>query len=154
MSPAAGLSVVVPVGPDREHLERLLASLDALDPRPLETVLVLDGGGPYPPSGAKERPDVRVVTTPSARGPAAARNAGARAARGAVILFLDVDVTVPPDLVGRVAALLEGDPSLTAVIGSYDDAPGAPGFVSRYRNLLHHHVHQEGRERASTFWTG
>jgi cellulose synthase/poly-beta-1,6-N-acetylglucosamine synthase-like glycosyltransferase len=40
------------------------------------------------------------------------------------------------------------------VIGSYDDAPAEPGFLSQYRNLLHHVVHQGGDERASTFWAG
>jgi GT2 family glycosyltransferase len=39
-------------------------------------------------------------------------------------------------------------------MGSYDDAPGDPGFLSQYRNLLHHFVHQSSREVASTFWAG
>ncbi len=51
------------------------------------------------------------------------------------------------------------DPALTALFGSYDDAPAAPGLVSQYRNLLHHFVHQQGVFRdeirpAHTFWTG
>ena len=37
---------------------------------------------------------------------------------------------------------------------SVGDAPAAPGLVSQYKNLLHHFVHQEGREEASTFWAG
>lgn len=41
---------------------------------------------------------------------------------------------------------------LAALIGSYDDAPGATNFLSQYRNLLHHYVHQTGNEEASTFW--
>ena len=45
-------------------------------------------------------------------------------------------------------------PALTAVMGSYDDTPSEPGLVSQYRNLLHHFVHQVGREKASTFWAG
>ena len=40
------------------------------------------------------------------------------------------------------------------LFGSYDDDPPAPGLVSRYKNLLHHHVHQNGRPDASTFWAG
>ncbi len=58
------------------------------------------------------------------------------------------------DLVAQVAELFAADRDLTAVIGSYDDAPGDPGFLSQYRNLLHHFVHQNGRETASTFWAG
>ena len=43
---------------------------------------------------------------------------------------------------------------LDAVFGSYDDRPGDPGFLSQYKNLFHHYVHQQGAEQASTFWTG
>ena len=46
------------------------------------------------------------------------------------------------------------DPGLAAVFGSYDDRPEAPGTVSQFRNLLHHHVHQEGAGPALTFWAG
>ena len=43
---------------------------------------------------------------------------------------------------------------IAALFGSYDDEPGEPNFLSQYRNLLHHYVHQQGREDASTFWGG
>jgi GT2 family glycosyltransferase len=42
---------------------------------------------------------------------------------------------------------------LDALIGSYDDTPHAPGFVSQYKNLLNHYYHQSGNPRASTFWS-
>ena len=53
----------------------------------------------------------------------------------------------------------EADPGLSALFGSYDDSPAAPGVVSQYRNLLHHFVHQQGTfhdgiRPAHTFWTG
>src|SRR5262249_47747925 len=41
-----------------------------------------------------------------------------------------------------------------ACFGSYDDAPAAPNFLSQYKNLLHHYVHQHAHILASTFWTG
>jgi hypothetical protein len=56
--------------------------------------------------------------------------------------------------VERVTRAFAADPGLAALFGSYDDRPRAPGLVSRYRNLLHHFVHHEGREEASTFWAG
>jgi hypothetical protein len=40
------------------------------------------------------------------------------------------------------------------MFGSYDDHPRAPGFVSQYRNLLHHYVHQHGAAEAFSFWAG
>jgi cellulose synthase/poly-beta-1,6-N-acetylglucosamine synthase-like glycosyltransferase len=38
------------------------------------------------------------------------------------------------------------------LIGSYDDAPAASNFLSQYKNLLHHYIHQTSNEEASTFW--
>jgi hypothetical protein len=41
-----------------------------------------------------------------------------------------------------------------AVFGSYDDQPADPAPVSRFRNLLHHHVHSSSPGPAETFWAG
>ena len=46
------------------------------------------------------------------------------------------------------------DPTLSALFGAYDDLPAAPGIVSNFRNLLHHHVHHRNAGPAETFWTG
>jgi GT2 family glycosyltransferase len=87
-------------------------------------------------------------------GPARARNHGARATGRAILLFVDADVEVPVDLAARVAALFTAHPEVAAMFGSYDATPAAPGFVSQFRNLQHHFVHQTARETASTFWAG
>ena len=59
-----------------------------------------------------------------------------------------------PDALAIAATELKNDPGLSAVFGSYDDQPGHGSFLSQYRNLFHHWVHQTGNEEASTFWTG
>jgi GT2 family glycosyltransferase len=94
------------------------------------------------------------MATPSRRGPAYARNLGAQQAEGEVLLFLDADVSAPPDIIGQVGAAFASEPGLSALFGSYDDAPAATDFPSQYRNLLHHYVHQTSQEEAFTFWTG
>jgi GT2 family glycosyltransferase len=95
-----------------------------------------------------------VVTEPAGAGPAGARNAGAERATGDILIFVDADIIVHPDALGRIRATFAGDPSLNALFGSYDDEPGAPGAVSGFRNLLHHHVHQQAAGPAETFWSG
>ena len=87
-------------------------------------------------------------------GPAAARNDGARRASGDVLVFVDADVLLHSDAFARIRRTFEGSPELVAVFGSYDDTPEANGTVSTFRNLLHHHVHQQAAGRASTFWAG
>lgn len=87
-------------------------------------------------------------------GPAAARNEGAKRAGGEILLFIDADVVVTEDTLGRFAELFSASPDISAAFGSYDDSPRAPDFVSQYRNLLHHFVHQRSSGDASTFWAG
>jgi GT2 family glycosyltransferase len=83
-----------------------------------------------------------------------ARNLGAQSAAGDILFFIDSDVCVHPDTVERVQSCLDANPGVSAVIGSYDDTPGAKDFISTYRNLMHCYVHQRAREEACTFWSG
>jgi cellulose synthase/poly-beta-1,6-N-acetylglucosamine synthase-like glycosyltransferase len=69
-----------------------------------------------------------------------------------VLFFVDADVMVSPDAIERVLGYFHREPEIDALFGSYDDQPAEPNFLSQYRNLLHHYVHQCGREEASTFW--
>ena len=146
-------SIVIPVYNGAAHLERCLEAIGELSPAPLECIVVDDGStdGSVQAAGAA---GATVISLTGRRGPAAARNAGARAARGEILMFVDADVVVPRDTVARFAARFNADPDCAAVFGSYDTAPAGPGFISQYRNLLHCYTHQCGQERAFTFWTG
>lgn len=97
---------------------------------------------------------VEVVRDPRAGGPAAARNAGVARTRGDIVVFVDADVEVHPDALTRLREALDRDAGVDAVFGSYDDRPAAGALVSRFRNLLHHHVHTTSPGPATTFWAG
>jgi hypothetical protein len=141
---------VVPVRDGGAAFADALRALEALSPAPLEIIVVEDGpqleGYDYPSR-------VTVLRQPARRGPAAARNAGARRASGDVLLFLDADVRVAPDAIRHLHQAF-ADTSIDAVFGSYDRDPPAPGFVSQFKNLVHHFVHQQGQADAVTFWSG
>jgi GT2 family glycosyltransferase len=147
------VSVVIPVFDGGDSFRACLASLAALAPAAHEVVVVDDGSEDGSGRLASEFGAI-VVSTPVRSGPSNARNAGARQAGGDILLFVDADVAVRPDTVGRVAQAFRGDPTLAALFGSYDDAPAAGDFLSQYKNLMHHYVHQTGREDAFTFWAG
>ena len=103
---------------------------------------------------SSEPHEVTVVTAPAGAGPAAARNLGVARGSGEIVVFVDSDVEVHPDALRRLREALERDPRLDAVFGSYDDRPADPAVVSRFRNLLHHHVHVSSPGPAATFWAG
>lgn len=94
---------------------------------------------------------VRLVHLKQRGGVAAARNAGADAARGRVLFFLDSDVVLAPGGLERGRAAI-AQPGVDAVIGSYDDDPAVRSAVSLFKNLAHHHFHQRAGPEASTFW--
>ncbi|MEL7044687.1 MAG: glycosyltransferase, partial [Pseudomonadota bacterium] len=97
---------------------------------------------------------VEVLHSDTNSGPAAARNLGATAASGEVLVFIDADVLIDAAGLQRIATAFAEEPSLTALFGSYDAEPDAQDVVSQYRNLLHHHTHQIGAPNANTFWSG
>ncbi len=118
-----------------------------------EILVVFDGVGGQPPRWLTDA-GVKVVETGVRRGPAHARNLGAAEATGNVLLFLDADVEVAPDALGRIWDAFATSPDLVALFGSYDDAPACSGVVSQFRNLLHHHTHTSHPGRAASFWSG
>jgi GT2 family glycosyltransferase len=150
--------VVVPVHNGGRSLERCLRGLRASTWTDYE-LIVVDDGSTDGSARRAEAAGARVISITDRRGPALARNRGVEAARAHLIFFLDGDVVPHEDTLARAFARFEADPTLDALFGSYDDRPHAPGLVSRYRNLLHHYVHQKGEfhddvRPAHTFWTG
>jgi GT2 family glycosyltransferase len=145
------VSIIIPVHNGDALFQQCLASVKALDPAPMELVVVVDGEC----ERARELAQLSGATVLHVReqaGPARARNLGAGQARGEILFFVDSDVALPSGALDDIMRLFADEPDLAALIGSYDDAPGSPDFLSQYRNLLHHFVHQTGDEEASTFW--
>ncbi|NJL21182.1 MAG: glycosyltransferase, partial [Leptolyngbyaceae cyanobacterium SM1_3_5] len=145
------ISIVIPVHNGGQSFRKCLTSVQAHAPAGVEVIVVVDGGSDDSAEVA-EQAGVKVIKRPIAGGPALARNLGARSAKGDILFFIDADVTINAATVPQVAIAFAQNPSLGALIGSYDDAPGAPNFLAQYKNLFHHYTHQTAAEAASTFW--
>jgi glycosyltransferase involved in cell wall biosynthesis len=101
------VSVVVPTFNRREDLRRLLESLaqQTLAPNRFEVIVVSDGstdGTDVLVRQFQNRPWNLTLLEQANRGPAAARNAGARIARGRYIAFTDDDCAAAPDWLEQV----------------------------------------------------
>jgi glycosyltransferase involved in cell wall biosynthesis len=145
------LSVVVPFHAGLPYLARSLRALAFIPGA--ELIVVADGAVEDCRALAGEC-GAQVIGIDGPAGPAAARNRGAAAATGDVLVFVDADVVVWPDALRRIAELLAQRPAVDAVFGSYDDRPAASNFLSQYRNLLHCFTHQTSNHDAFTFWAG
>lgn len=105
-------------------------------------------------AGVRAPDELIVQSEPIGAGPAAARNAAAGSVAADVLVFVDSDVEVHADALARIERRFAAEPELAALFGAYDDDPAAPGLTSRFRNLLHHHVHASSSGEAETFWAG
>ncbi len=156
MSAEPLLSVVMPVHNGVAVLaETLPAVVASTLPRDRWELIVVDDASSDDSAGLAARFADRVVELPDRpRGPSYARNRGVEAARGEIVVFIDADVRVHPGALAAFAAVLAKHADVSAVFGAYDTAPVGAGFVSQYRNLLHHYVHLQNAGDAETFWAG
>ena len=145
------ISIVIPVFNGGESFKACLKSIPKSLRTPNETIVVSDGDTDGSWEVAKLF-GAKVIRSATSKGPAHARNLGAQAAQGDILFFIDADVTLHPNTLSLVEQHFQKSPNLTALIGSYDDQPGADNFLSQYKNLFHHYTHQVSSNVASTFW--
>lgn len=114
MMDRASITVVVPVLDEELALPRLLEGLRRQEGAPPFEVILADGGSgdrttavfsEITASWPEPRPASRLVVS-ARRGRAVQMNAGARAARGDVLIFLHADTLLPPAAIAAVEAAL------------------------------------------------
>lgn len=146
--------VIVPVYNSAGSLARCLDAI-CNSTYPHTTCIVVDDSSTDASPAIAAAYPVQVVTLQGGpSGPAHARNVGAEAATSDIVFFVDADVVIAPKTVADVADSLRRHPHYAAVFGSYDEEPASGEFVSQFKNLSHHFVHQHGQEDAATFWSG
>ena len=117
-SPARTVSIVIPTYHRPASLERALRALSAQS-YPLsavETIVVVDGGGGATGDiGNQDWPFVLRVLEQPALGPAAARNRGASASTGELLIFLDDDIEPFAGLVAAHVRAHDGEVARVAI---------------------------------------
>jgi glycosyltransferase involved in cell wall biosynthesis len=149
----ADVTVIVPVFNAKGDLECCLTSL-ARSTYTQFGVLVVDDGSTETIKPQVDRFGYRYLRIDGPGGPARARNWGVQQTKSTFIIFIDADVCVHPDTIERIMQNFAGDKDLDAVIGTYDDSPADPGFLSQYRNMFHHYTHCQSAGQVTTFWSG
>src|SRR3989344_2986215 len=99
------ISVIIPVYKHEKSLQQTLASLSFQTLHDFEIIIVDDGN--EPPLNA--RPNTQVIRQEHS-GAAAARNRGAREAKGEYLLFLDADIWLKPDYLEKMLEALKSHP--------------------------------------------
>ena len=153
------LSVVVPVRNGGRDFERCLLRLRDSFLTDFE-LIVIDDGSTDDSAALAARAGATVYRNPTPLGPGGRTEPGCTRRDGPLdLLPRRRRRRSSPDLGTGTGPVRGSTRALSALFGSYDATPAAPGIVSQYRNLLHHFVHQQGQfeqgiRPAHTFWTG
>ena len=148
------ISIIIPVYNGQETIGECLRAVSSSDYQGYECIVVDDGSKDDTLEIARNFPCKIIQVAGGPLGPANARNYGVEQAHGDIILFLDADVIIKPDTLSKVVEEFEEHSDVAALFGSYDETPASLNFVSQYKNLVHHFVHQQGHESATSFWSG
>ena len=148
------ISIIIPVYNAISTLDRCLEGVISSKYENLELIVVDDGSTDGSLEVAKRYTDLVIESSARQLGPAQARNRGAEIAEGEILFFVDADVVIEPESLSKVAQTFIQHPDYDATFGSYDENPGSSDFLSQYKNLFHHFVHQQSLEEGDTFWSG
>ncbi|HCP46856.1 MAG TPA: hypothetical protein DIU15_12490 [Deltaproteobacteria bacterium] len=134
------VSIIVPAYQAASHLPSCVEALShQTAAKDSFEVLIVDDGSSDRTAETPLPQGYRLLHHERNRGAAAARNTGARAARGQVLLFVDVDVVPSEALVEAVLDLFfdpsTGEIRCRAATGCYDPEPANDGWFPRYKAL-------------------
>lgn len=149
---APSFSVVVPCYNAASTLAEVLEALLASDPPP-EEIIVVDDGSVDGSSAIASRFPVRLVRHETNLGVSMARNRGAELVRSDLVIFVDSDIVVPPELFGRLVAYLLEHSELVGVSVLVDPLFHRGGFLTDYLNRRMHHGFSHLRVGVTTLCT-
>lgn len=131
MSAAPTVSIVIPTKSRRDLLAQTLDSLRAQSFPDWEAIVIDDhsddGTVELLQSASAADPRIRFLQASGQRGAPAARNLGARAARGRYVIFLDSDDLLAPHCLRQRVAFLEARPDLDFCVSPcalFHETPG------------------------------
>lgn len=150
-SKPASVSIIIPAYNASGTLPACLASVAAAEHEGPVEIIVVDDASTDDTASIAESLGCLVVRRTSNGGPARSRNAGAKAASGDVLLFIDADTEMRPDTIRQAIQALDRE-GVSAVTGMYEAEPVNDGFFPRYYAYLKYHAFTAGEvDRTSVF---
>jgi glycosyltransferase involved in cell wall biosynthesis len=141
---APTFAIIVPTYNEAADIGATCEALLALAPPPDEIIFV-DGAST---DGTADiirrhliRPSMRVIVEDAKRGPATARNVGVAAATSEVVVFVDGDVRLPTNFLGRLSTHYQQGADTVAV---EMDVPNIQSVFGRYAKAVHEHSYGSG----------
>ena len=129
------ISIIIPVFNGSSKIKNCLNYIYASEFKEFEVILVddcssddtLDVAGNYP---------CRVLKNEINKGPAFSRNKGVDAANGELILFVDVDILILPDLIKKICLFFDSHKEISILQCRYEDIPHYKNLFSQYKHYI------------------
>jgi len=150
------VSVIVPVYNASNSIEQCLQAIrnqQGIDPSRMEVIVVDDASTDSSASKASPLCE-KLISLQDNRGAATARNIGARAASGEIIVFVDSDVILEPYALSIILDVFKKDKSISAAVGRYSEDPAEQGFFNVYHNSFTRYHHDLSPQEIEWFWGG
>lgn len=147
------ISVVMPVYNAERLLGECLAAVAASTFRDYEVVVVDDSSTDRSREIAAAH-GARVVPSGGRLGPGRARNKGVEHARGDIVFFIDSDVVIRPDTLGRLVTAFDRDPGVAGLMAVQSPTMRFRNLCSVYKNLWMYYTYvRRAGEDVPLFYT-
>jgi len=147
------ISVIVPVYNDEKNIAICLSSINSSEYSNFEVTVVDDNSNDRTLSIIEKFP-CKIIKLEKNLGQARARNVGAKASHGEILIFFDSDIVIEKNTISQMVESLQNRPDISALFGSFQKNTISDNFFTVYKNLRHHFTHQNSRNNASTFCGG
>lgn len=130
------LSIIIPACNEERYLESTITSIKKQAYKDYEIIIVCDGCTDNTPKIASKLAD-KAILLKKRSGPAAAKNEGAKVAKGNKFVFLDADTQLTNNVLKNINASLEKNPNL---VGTCKIKPSNPKLRHRFMMFLKNHL--------------
>ena len=129
------ISIIIPVFNGSSKIKNCLNYIYASESKEFEVILVDDCSSDNTLDVASNYP-CRILKNEINKGPAFSRNKGVDAANGELILFVDVDVLIPPDLMKKISFFFDSHKEISILQCRYEDSPHYKNLFSQYKHYI------------------
>lgn len=141
--PSPSVSVIIPAYNASRTLTACLTSVQKAEYDGTVEIIVVDDRSTDDTADIATQFGCRLIRRKANSGPALARNAGANAAGGEILIFVDADTEMRPDTI-RAAVRALSEEGVGAVTGTYEPEPINMGFFPAYYAYLKYHAFTAG----------
>ena len=144
------LSIIIPVFNRPNLLDKCLVSIYKQNYKNFE-VCIIDDCSTADLKSIADKFSARYFYLEKNKGPAFARNFGAKNAKGEILVFIDSDVLMTQGFLRKVDHLFNINKEISAIQGNYTSIPYYKNFFSFFKNLTLHFNFRRSTSRKYTY---